>query len=210
MMALKRQAIRFASRRDVALLRLYASCFLLLFVAACAPAAPATLQGTDLQKLPAPDFQLRDANDQPFALSAQKGRVVVLTFLYTHCPDECPLIADHLRDAHEKLGADAASVRFIAVSLDPENDSAAAIRQFVSAHKVEDVLTYLRGTREQLAPVWKAYFLSVLPGSNPNTLAHQSRIVVIDRNNMQRSNFGADFDTDALVNDVRIVLADKS
>ena len=110
---------------------------------------------------------------------------------------------------HDKLGADASGVRFVAVSLDPEHDTSAAILQFLKAHKVEDVLTYLKGTREQLAPVWKAYFLSVLPGTNPNTLTHQSRIVVIDRSGMQRSNFGAEFDTDALVNDVRIVLADK-
>jgi len=184
-------------------------CALCVLVAACAPAAPATLQGTDLQKTPAPDFQLSDAHDQSFALSAQKGRVVVLTFLYTNCPDECPLIAEHLRDVHDKLAADASGVRFVAVSLDPEHDTSAAILQFLKAHKVEDVLTYLKGTREQLAPVWKAYFLSVLPGTNPNTLTHQSRIVVIDRNGMQRSNFGADFDADALVNDVRIVLADK-
>ncbi|TMC54062.1 MAG: SCO family protein, partial [Chloroflexi bacterium] len=49
-------------------------CALCVLVAACAPAAPATLQGTDLQKTPAPDFQLSDAHDQSFALSAQKGR----------------------------------------------------------------------------------------------------------------------------------------
>src|SRR5437016_6739121 len=105
--------------------------FLLLLSAACAPAAPATLQGTDLQKTPAPDFQLSDAHDQSFALSAQKGRVVVLTFLYTNCPDECPLVAEHLRDVHDKLGADASGVRFVAVSLDPEHDTSAAILQFL-------------------------------------------------------------------------------
>ena len=102
-------------------------------------------------------------SDHPFALSAQKGRVVVLTFLYTNCPDECPLVAEHLRDVHDKLGADAGAVRFVAVSLDPEHDTSAAIQQFLKAHRVEDVLTYVKGTREQLAPVWKAYFLAVLP-----------------------------------------------
>src|SRR5207245_7695640 len=114
-----------------------------------------------------------------------------------------------IAEANQKLGKDAADVRFVAVSLDPEHDTSAAIQKFVQAHRLEGVLTYLHGTREQLAPVWKAYFLSVLPGTNPNTLAHQSRIIVIDRNGMQRSNFGADFDADPLVNDVRIVFADN-
>ncbi len=182
--------------------------FLFLFSAACAPAPAPKLQGTDLQKSPASDFQLADQNDKPFALSAQQGRVVVLTFLYTNCPDECPLIAERIGETNQKLGKDASEVRFVAVSLDPEHDTSAAIQKFLQTHKVEGVLTYLRGTREQLAPIWKAYFLSVLPSTNPNTLTHQSRIVVIDRNGLQRSNFRADVETDALVNDVRLVTRD--
>ncbi len=181
----------------------------LLALAACAPAPAPTLQGTDLQKTPAPDFQLSDAADRPFALSAQQGHVVVLTFLYTNCPDECPLIAERIHDVNAQLGKDSSDVRFVAVSLDPEHDTGAAIGKFLQAHKVDGVLTYLKGTREQLAPVWKAYFLSVLPGTNPNTLTHQSRIVVIDRIGLERSNFGADVQPEALANDVRVVLAEK-
>ncbi|MEP7199083.1 MAG: SCO family protein [Chloroflexota bacterium] len=158
--------------------------------------------------MPAPDFQLSDANDQPFRLSAQKGRVVVLTFLYTNCPDECPLIAERIREANVQLGKDANDVRFVAISLDPERDTSAAIQQFVQAHGVDGVLTYLKGSREQLAPIWKVYFLSVLPGGSPGVIGHQSRVIVIDRNGLQRSNFRADVETEALVNDLRLVLRD--
>ena len=180
-----------------------------LIVAACAPARAATLQGTDLQKTPAADFQLSDASGKPFRLNEQKGRVVVLTFLYTNCPDECPLIAELFHDTSTLLGTDAGDVRFVSVSLDPEHDTSEAIAKFLQAHRVEGLLTYLRGTREQLAPVWKAYFMGVLSTANPNVLAHSSRIVVIDRGGLQRSNFGPDARPEALANDIRLVLAER-
>jgi protein SCO1/2 len=168
--------------------------------------AATTLQGTDLEKTPAPDFQLNDSAGQSFRLSEQKGRVVVLTFLYTNCPDECPLIAERFRDAATGLAGDARDVLFVAVSLDPEHDTSEAVQKFLKAHRVEGTLTYLLGSRAALAPIWKQYFLSVLLGSNPNILQHQSRVVVIDRAGLQRSNFNAALSADALVNDIRIAM----
>ncbi|MBI5878544.1 MAG: SCO family protein [Chloroflexi bacterium] len=177
---------------------------LLFIVAACAPAPQ--LQGTNLEKDPAPDFALSDAAGRPFRLSEQKGRAVVLTFLYANCPDECPLIAERLRAANDQLGGDAANVRWVAVSLDPVGDTAPVVAQFLKAHRVESQLTYLIGAREQLAPVWKSYFIAVTPGVSLGALSHQSRVIVIDRDGLQRSNFRADLDTAALVNDIRIAL----
>jgi protein SCO1/2 len=180
----------------------------LLLLVGCAPAPAASLQGTDLDKTPAPDFQLTDSTGRPFRLSDQKGKAVALTFLYTNCPDECPLIAERMRETYGQLGTAADSVRFVAVSLDPERDTSAAIQSFLAAHHVEGVLTYLRGMRAELGPVWRVYFLSVLPGTSPGVLAHQSRIVVIDRAGLERSNFGADVTAAALANDLRIALSE--
>jgi protein SCO1/2 len=177
---------------------------MLLLLPACASAP--TLKGTDLESAPAPDFTLSDQDGSPFKLSAQKGRAVVLTFLYTNCPTECPLIAERMREARDLLGGDAAGVRWVAVSLDPVNDTGEAVARFLKAHRVEGQLTYLRGAREELAPVWKAYYLAVLPGAQPGALSHQSRVIVIDRDGKQRSNFGADVSAEALANDVRVVL----
>lgn len=182
----------------------------LLFVVGCAPTLAPTLQGTPLDKTPAPDFQLSDSAEHSFRLSDQKGRAVALTFLYTNCPDECPLIAERMREAAAALGSDAASVRFVAVSLDPERDTSAAIQQFLMVHRVDGLLAYLRGTRAELGPVWRIYFLSVLPRASAGVLAHQSRIVVIDRDGLERSNFGADVTAAALANDLRIALTSSN
>ncbi|MBO0796958.1 MAG: SCO family protein, partial [Ktedonobacteraceae bacterium] len=52
------------------------------------------LQGTDLNAAPSPDFRLTDQFGKPVAFSQFKGKPIVLTFLYTHCPDVCPLTAE--------------------------------------------------------------------------------------------------------------------
>lgn len=194
----KNQVVFYATRR------LCAFALMLFSMVSCA-SAPA-LRGTDLEGVPAPDFTLSDQNGVPFQLSAQKGNAVVLTFLYTNCPTECPLIAERLREARDLLGGEAASVRWVAVSLDPAGDTREAIARFLNAHRAEGLLTYVRGSREELAPVWRAYYLTVMPGVSPGVLAHQSRVIVIDREGKQRSNFGADVAAEALANDVRVVL----
>ena len=79
----------------------------LLLIAAFASACsqPAALVGTELDMRPAPDFTLTDA------LTGQGKRCqpfVALAFLYTHCPDSCPLTAEHFREAQKALGPDAA------------------------------------------------------------------------------------------------------
>ena len=141
---------------------------LLLLLALAACSSPATLKGTDLGKDTAPDFQLTDQNGKSVSLAGLRGKVVVLTFLYTHCPDVCPLIAEHLRATNEQLGDAANQVAFVAVSIDPANDTPAAIRTFDEAHRLRGSLIYLNGTPEQLEPVWKAYYIGVSGDTSPN------------------------------------------
>ncbi|HEX7593562.1 MAG TPA: SCO family protein, partial [Anaerolineae bacterium] len=74
---------------------------LLVFTSACA--SPSPLKGTDLGKIPAPDPKLTDQTGSAVSLADFRGKVVVLTFLYTHCPDECPLIASKLRVTSDAL-----------------------------------------------------------------------------------------------------------
>src|SRR6266550_2676181 len=86
-----------------------------LVLAAC---APAPLAGTDLGATDAPDFTLTDGvSGRAITLSAQRGQVVALTFLYTTCPDVCPLTATQFRAAQTNLQGDGSRVTFIAVSV---------------------------------------------------------------------------------------------
>src|SRR5579863_7048223 len=108
------------------------------------------LQGTDLGKTPAPDFRLLDQNGQQIALSQYKGHPVVLTFLYTHCPDECPSTAEKLHTVMLNLGANAQKVGVIAVSTDPAHDTAGAAQTFSKAHNMQNYWHFLLGTQQQL------------------------------------------------------------
>jgi len=79
---------------------------IVLVLMAC---APPKLAGTELGATDAPDFTLTDGvSGRSVSLSAQRGQVVALTFLYTTCPDVCPLTASRFRAAQDSLASDAA------------------------------------------------------------------------------------------------------
>jgi len=147
--------------------------------------APATLAGTDLGATDAPDFALTDGiTGRAVTLSGQRGQVVALTFLYTTCPDVCPLTASRFRAAQSELQADAGRVTFIAVSVDPDGDTPDAVREFSAAHGLASNWYYLVGGRAQLAPVWAAYGIGVQAGST--TVTHNDAVYLIDGRGRER------------------------
>jgi protein SCO1/2 len=178
-----------------------------LMFTACAPAAQ--LKGADLGGAAAPDFHLTDQTGQSVSLANLSGKVVVLTFLYTHCPDECPLTAEKLHVASEQLGDSMKDVAYLAVSVDPIGDTPEAVRNFVHLHRLDGQLQYLSGTRDQLAPVWTAYYIAAQdsPATTASgTILHSTRVIVIDKTGHQRVNFDSDFDPADLVADVRVLV----
>jgi protein SCO1/2 len=175
--------------------------------------APPTLEGAVLTPpVRAYDFELPDQDGRTFSLAALRGKAVALTFLYTHCPDYCPLIAEQLKTVHAQLGAVADRVAFVAVSVDPAGDTEEAVRGFLAAHHVAGVLTYLRGTRDQLRPVWAHYFVGSdaggasagAAGSAPaQPISHTTIIYVIDPQGQVRVFLPANFDPKDLLTDLR-------
>ena len=115
------------------------------------------LQGTNLGGTAAPNFRLTDQNGKQVSLSQFKGEPVVLTFLYTHCPDVCPLTAEKLHTVMQSLGSNAQHVAVLAVSVDPKGDTQAAVINFSKVHNMLAYWHYLTGTESQLSPVWSAY-----------------------------------------------------
>lgn len=173
-----------------------------LVLGAC---APPTLAGTDLGATDAPDFTLTDGvNGHAVTLSAQRGQVVALTFLYTTCPDVCPLTATRFRAAQTELQGDSSRVTFIAVSVDPDRDTPTAVQVFSAAHGLASHWYYLVGGRAQLSPVWAAYGIGVQPGSS--TVTHNDAVYLIDARGRERALLHSEDLARHLTNDLRALL----
>jgi cytochrome oxidase Cu insertion factor (SCO1/SenC/PrrC family) len=92
---------------------------------------------------PVPDFTLTDQSGQQVSMADQRGKLVLLTFLYTNCPDVCPLITQNLNQALQMLGPQRDDVRVLAVSVDPEGDTPKAVDSYAKAHHLLPEFHYL-------------------------------------------------------------------
>ena len=179
---------------------------LIIAMAACAPSA-VRLSGTELPAKDAPDFTLADGlTGETVTLSSLRGNVVAIAFLYTHCPDACPLTAAQFRAAQVALGADASRARFVAVSVDPEGDTPAAIRDFSATHELRDNWRYLTGPRATLEAVWASYGVGSFADPTPPFVDHNDAIFVIDPRGRERELVHSDLVLKDFVADLRALL----
>ncbi|MGZ4441184.1 MAG: SCO family protein [Gaiellaceae bacterium] len=130
----------------------------------------------------APDFALRDQAGRLVRMSSGPGRYTLLTFLYTNCPDVCPLIAAHLNAALGQLDG----TRVLAVSVDPKGDTPAAVRRFVAAHRLRPRFRYLTGSASQLRRVWAAYHVASDPQHGTTAIAHSAFVLLVDPQGEER------------------------
>jgi protein SCO1 len=128
------------------------------------------------------ELQLSDFNGQPRKLADFRGKVVVVFFGYTHCPDVCPTTMTELGSAMKKLGADADKVQVLFVTADPERDTPEVLKQYVTAF--DPRFLGLRGTPEQTAQAAKDFKVLIQKnaGSNPQnyTVDHSSGTYLYD------------------------------
>jgi protein SCO1 len=168
--------------------KLVTGCYLLvvlvLVLAGCGgkkapPPAPQFAGGTLSPLVQAPNFALRDQAGRTISLAEQRGHWTIVTFLYTHCPDVCPLIAAQLNKAIAAPVGKRARLSVLAVSVDPKRDTPAAVRRYAIEHRLAPSFHYLIGSRAQLARVWHAYHVAAQPGPS-GTIAHSSFEMLVD------------------------------
>ena len=176
-------------------------------LAACGGTAPG---GTELSaRQAAADFALTDQFGSTVSLSDLRGQVVVLTFLYTHCPDICPVVAGHLVSVRDDLAGDPGAldgVSLLVVSVDPERDSRERALEYSELHDMASDWSYLVGEREELERVWTDYYVSPVAGTGASVdslidmmeteyvVDHQAPVYVIDREGRMRTAFTLPFD----------------
>jgi protein SCO1/2 len=169
------------------------------------------LLGTELEKNMAPDFTLTDGlSGQSVTLSSLRKNAVALAFLYTRCPDVCPLTAGQFRAAQRALGDDASKVDFVAVSVDPEGDTPTAVREFSSLHDLSERWHYLIGPRAQLEAVWALYGIGSFMSSGARAVEHNDAIYLIDGRGRERAILHSSDPTNWLLDDLRALIRERS
>jgi protein SCO1/2 len=148
---------------------------------------------------------LRNYTGGRVSIAAFRGKAVLVTFVYTHCPDVCPLIVSDLAAAQRGLGKRAALVRIVAVTVDPRRDTPSAVRAFLAARGATGRMYYLLGTRAQMKPVWKAWDVSVSTGKNAFTNGHSSIVYGITGSGRVAVVYPSNFTPGQIVHDVPLL-----
>jgi protein SCO1/2 len=149
------------------------------------------------------DFTLTNQRGQRVSLSAYRGDVVVLTFLFSRCRT-CVLVADQVRGALDEVEG-TRGVATILVSTDPRADTRASVNRFLGETSLSGRVEYLTGTPKELRPIWKAY--SIPPVSSGRYASEEgSTVLLIDHNGTERVGFGLEQITpEGLAHDIRLL-----
>jgi protein SCO1 len=152
---------------------------------------------------PAPPLALEDASGRRFTLSGSRGNYVLVTFLYTHCPDVCPLIASNLNTVLRTLGPKS-KVEVLAVSVDPKGDTAAAVRAYEKRMHLEPNFHFLIGKRAELRRVWSAWHVLAVDRS-PDLVDHAAYTALVDPSGKQRLLYDSQVNAQQVLHDLRLL-----
>jgi protein SCO1 len=129
------------------------------------------------------DFRLADFNGRMRSLSDFRGKLVVVFFGYTQCPDVCPTTLTDMAEVKKRLGPDGDKLQVIFITLDPDRDTNEVLAQYVPGF--DPSFLALRGTREETAAIAKDFkvFYQKVPGKTETsyTLDHTAGSYVFDR-----------------------------
>lgn len=161
--------------------RLIMGAVLSLCIVAAGTAAPAFKAGVFDPPRPAPEFSLQGSDSQELSLSHYRGKVVLLAFGYSSCTAVCPITLDTFAKALRRLGPAAKDVQVVYVTVDPERDTPARLKQFLG--NFNPTFVGGTGTDEQLKHVRGDYGVSArkIPYGNTYSYDHSSFSYLIDR-----------------------------
>jgi len=139
------------------------------------------------------------------SLAGLRGKAVLVTFVYTHCVDVCPVIVANLAAAQRELGAESKHLQILAVTVDPRRDTPSAIRSFLRAREALGRMDYLLGTMPQLHRVWKDWDVAITVDTQHRTTGHTAIIYGIGANGRAMVVLPADFKPSEVVHDVPLL-----
>ena len=178
-------------------------------LAACSPEKPA-FKAVDITGAEyARQLALPDASGKLRALAEFKGKVTVVFFGFTQCPDVCPTALAEIAEAKQKLGPDGAKVQPVLVTIDPERDTPEVLAAYVKNFGSDFVA--LRGSLEQTRAAAKEFkiFFAKVPGKTEGayTMDHTAGSFVFDPQGRVRLFIRRDAGAEAMASDIKLLLA---
>lgn len=171
---------------------------------------PPELHGTLVQEdWPAKDFTLQAADNQTVSLHDFQGKLVLLYFGYTHCPDICPTTLADAKVAMQELGPQADDVQLIMVSVDPERDSPAILTEYVQ--RFDPRFLGVTGTLDEVTAVATGYGVTFFKeegsAATGYLVAHSTQLLVLDRQGHVRHIFPFGVPGEDMAVDLRYLLS---
>jgi len=155
--------------------------------------------------VPVPDFTLVDQNRMPVSFKGLRGKAVIVNFMYTSCPDICPLLTASVKAVQDNLTAkEQTQVRFLSITTDPEIDTAPVLKGYAQRHSVDfSNWSFLTGTAETLKPVWRNFGVSVSRQAR-GLIDHTTLTTIVDpAGRMRFAYFGSFPNPDTMLRDLR-------
>ncbi len=184
----------------------------LLTLSGCDRAKPEVkFQATDISGVEwGRDFHLVDPAGAPRSLADYRGKVVIMFFGYTNCPDECPTTLAKMAQAVDRLGEGGIRVQGLFVTVDPARDTPAVLAQYVPAFHPSFVgLSADEPTIAAMAKDFKVFFAKSKPDDHGfYTVDHQSHIFVFDAEGRLRLLMRPETTTEAIVHDLKLLLSE--
>ena len=182
------------------------------------PGLKSPFNGVDVTGSPmGTDFTLADPDGKPRSLSEFRGKVVVVNFGYTHCPDVCPTTLADFASALKRMGNDGKLVQLLFITVDPRRDTPELLRQYVPAF--DPGFIGLRGderTTESVAKAFHVYAKADPPkdagaasagtGSNDYTVSHSAQSFVYDREGKLRLVIGYGLPPEKIAADLKVLV----
>ena len=172
---------------------------------------PYSFHGTTISPpLPVTDFALQTANEEVFRLSEQKGKLILLFFGYTSCPDVCPVTLATFKQVYDDLGVDAQLVRFVMITADPDRDTPERVAEYAAQFNPEFI--GLSGDLVVLEQIWKELGVFVEKQESNSAagylVSHTASVYVLDQQGGLFMTFPYGTNATEIADDIRQILKD--
>lgn len=150
----------------------------------------------------APDFTLTDQNGHRVSLAADRGKVVVLTFIHSLCHDTCPFMVEQIKGALNDLPGNGANIPTIGVSAAQAEDTTKNRKAFLAKHEMTGRMEFVNGPLPEMRRIWHAWHIQPVTPK----VDHSTFVLLIDKHGYERVGFAADQLTpEDLAHDIRVL-----